>query len=34
VLLAARLEAVEATVARLERQLRALAEKLGEPLDG
>jgi uncharacterized protein len=34
VLLAARLEAVEATVARLDRQLRALAEKLGEPLDG
>lgn len=33
-LLASRLEAVEATVARLDRQLRSLAEKLGEPLDG
>ena len=30
--LAARLETVEATVERLERHLRALAEKLGEPL--
>lgn len=33
-LLASRLAAVEASVARLDRQLRALAEKLGEPLDG
>ena len=32
-LLASRLEAVEAAVARLDRQLRALADKLGEPLD-
>ncbi len=32
--LAARLEAVEATLGRLERQLRSLAEKLGEPLEG
>lgn len=32
--LSARLAAVEATAARLERQLRALAEKLGEPLEG
>ena len=31
--LAARLEAVEATVQRLERQLRTLAEKLGERLE-
>jgi len=31
--LTARLEAVEVVVGRLERQLRALAEKLGEPLD-
>jgi len=32
--LAARLEALEATIERLERQLRGLAAKLGEPLDG
>jgi uncharacterized protein YceH (UPF0502 family) len=32
--LSERLAALEGTVARLERQLRALAEKLGEPLDG
>jgi uncharacterized protein YceH (UPF0502 family) len=31
--LAARVAALEATAARLERQLRALAAKLGEPLD-
>jgi uncharacterized protein YceH (UPF0502 family) len=31
--LAARLQTVEATVERLERQLRGLAQKLGEPLD-
>jgi len=32
-LLSARIESLEATVIRLERQLRTLAEKLGEPLD-
>lgn len=32
--LADRIAALEATVARLERQLRELAEKLGEPLEG
>lgn len=32
--LSERIEALESTVARLERQLRALAEKLGEPLEG
>jgi len=32
--LSARLDALEATLGRLERQLRRLADKLGEPLDG
>ena len=32
--LAERLQTLEATVTRLERQLRALSEKLGEPLEG
>jgi hypothetical protein len=32
-LLSARLESLEVTVGRLERQLRTLAEKLGEPLE-
>jgi len=32
--LADRLQTLEATVARLERQLRLLSDKLGEPLDG